>query len=719
MAITKFTEDMDIIASLGNRPNIDNGLSADQLKAKFDLAGKKIQDYINNTLVDEIIANVGAPLMAATAAAMMDEDRIYVYTGSETGYTSGNWYYYNGSAWVSGGVYNSTAFETVAPSATETPGKAADAKATGEALDEKANVDGYYDEMAVGSAEQLLSSIKIPDKVPYNFRTSGGSVDIGTREEQHAIVGGTLAFNQLAPALNTTNWAGSSGQTTTFADGVVTVHKDEAAGALASVGVKTTPAAKIIQGHKYFVSMIAQTTNGKLNLLYDGTAGHGVLTATYLEYASKTLVSNIWEAPEASNGNNLTLTLRGYTGAANISSALDFTVEKVQAFDLTQMFGSTIADYVYSLETANAGDGVAWVKRLFPADFYTHDAGTLMSVKTSAHKMIGFNAYDHTAGTAKVVGGNVYQITGTYTALSLNGESITPDASGYFTPTKNGTLTVTGGNSTDTCVHLKWDGERDGDWEEYKEWTYALDSDLELRGMPKLDANNSLYYDGDTYAPDGTVTRKRHKVTIDGVNVKAILVRESNGVYYTTFALGVLGVDTSNSIKSIINDQNYEEIRSVVAGNIYIAGTGSTLAICLFDQTLTTASAVDTYFASHPLTIEYDRATPTTETADPYSELQNVDDWGTEEFIDTRTVPIPVGHETDYQANLRAKLEMAPNSPSDGDGDYIVRQTSGVNEYVKLITPSDIPAAPTTDGTYILKCTVADGEAEYEWEAQS
>ena len=32
---------------------------------------------------------------------------------------------------------------------------------------------------------------------------------------------------------------------------------------------------------------------------------------------------------------------------------------------LTQMLGTTIADYVYSLETATAGSGVAWLKEHF------------------------------------------------------------------------------------------------------------------------------------------------------------------------------------------------------------------------------------------------------------------------------------------------------------------------------------------------------------------
>ena len=52
---------------------------------------------------------VGTPLTAATAASMTNTNKIYVYTGSETGYTNGNWYYYDGTAWVSGGVYNSIA----------------------------------------------------------------------------------------------------------------------------------------------------------------------------------------------------------------------------------------------------------------------------------------------------------------------------------------------------------------------------------------------------------------------------------------------------------------------------------------------------------------------------------------------------------------------------------------------------------------------------------
>ncbi len=122
--------------------------------------------------------------------------------------------------------------------------------------------------------------------------------------------------------------------------------------------------------------------------------------------------------------------------------------------------------------------------------------------------------------------------------------------------------------------------------------------------------------------------------------------------------------------------------------------------------------------------VVYELATSVTETAEPYQNPQIVNDFGTEEYVDagvtastpTRDVEIPVGHQTFYQANLRAKLEMSPDSP-DGDGDYIVRQTDGENTYVPLVIPTELPANPSEDGTYSLKVTVAEGVATLSWVA--
>jgi lysophospholipase L1-like esterase len=82
----------------------------------------------------------GSPLVAATASAMTDTSRVYVYTGSESGYTNGNWYYYNGSSWTSGGVYNAVAVQT--DTTLTLSGVPADAKATGDRFSDFENIIG-------------------------------------------------------------------------------------------------------------------------------------------------------------------------------------------------------------------------------------------------------------------------------------------------------------------------------------------------------------------------------------------------------------------------------------------------------------------------------------------------------------------------------------------------------------------------------------------------
>lgn len=140
---------------------------------------------------------------------------------------------------------------------------------------------------------------------------------------------------------------------------------------------------------------------------------------------------------------------------------------------------------------------------------------------------------------------------------------------------------------------------------------YPLDASLTLRGVPKLDANNSLYYDGDTYEPDGTVTRN-------------------------------------------------------CAVRAYQSGDES-LADAITDGTNTV----------------YKLSTPTTETAEPYTQYQEVDANGTEEYVSTGVVP--VGHTTKYPTDLKGTFE------------------------------SILSAIPSANGTYALKVTVANGKHTFSW----
>lgn len=113
--------------------------------------------------------------------------------------------------------------------------------------------------------------------------------------------------------------------------------------------------------------------------------------------------------------------------------------------------------------------------------------------------------------------------------------------------------------------------------------------------------------------------------------------------------------------------------------------------------------------ASSPVTVEYGINAPTTETANPFTDPQIVDDFGTEEYVDAlataetnpRDVEVPVGHETFYQANLRDKLQNLPVN-ANADGLYLVKQTGNKQELIAYTLESELPTIQT-EGTYVLK----------------
>ena len=245
----------------------------------------------------------------------------------------------------------------------------------------KANIDGAYESMTVGNAEQLVSTVFVNDEEPYNFRTAGGSADIGDREYD-TIVGGTVAWNQLVRngdfSNGTSKWS-LQGNTATVADGVCTV----------TAQAKTTgifQAIDVIAGHKYISLFDYKMSDASQNLKYwmnKGAVTGNLAPSTSWAHFSYVFICNTTEKATC----NCVYDLAD-------SDWQPFSVRNEMFIDLTQMFGSTIADYIYSLEQANAGAGVAWFKKLFPKPYYAYNAGELMSVNTSAHNTVGFNAWD-------------------------------------------------------------------------------------------------------------------------------------------------------------------------------------------------------------------------------------------------------------------------------------------------------------------------------------
>lgn len=475
----------------------------------------------------------------------------------------------------------------------------------------------------------------------------------------------------------------------------------------------------------------------------------------------------------AQNGHKYLTRVNGSSTVVNGSGqTLSGAKGRDNIFDLTQMFGSSIADYVYSLENTSAGDGVTWFTDLFPKPYYSYNAGQLMSVNTSAHKTVGFNAWDeqwelgsYSTSTGEpiitssqircknfipVISGATYYVktpSGTgkkiwmffYDASKTLLSSGLPYGSG--SPANNArqfynddctmpsncsyirfyaTAEYGATYHDDICINLSWDGERDGEYEAYEEHTYALDESLTLRGIPKLDSGNKLYYDGDTYEDDGTVTRKYAVVDLG-----TLTWTKGNFNNITYFTCTPNGIKPATAIGVFVNAlcDRYKLVSS--------AGVTSSFADCSFfvwtngllylrDDNFINSTAAEFKTAVSGIYLVYELETSTTEEADPYVNPQIVNDFGTEEYVDysvlnnEREVSIPVGHVTMYQANLRAKLEMAPQSP-DGDGDYIVRQSNGENEYVPLVIPQELPDSPTSNGTYILQATVSGGTTTIAW----
>lgn len=594
-------------------------------------------------------------------------------------------------------------------------------------LETKANVDGSYQQMTVGNAEQIVSTVGIEDQVPYQFRTSGGSIDIGDRENDK-IVGGTVAWNQLADEVTEPFVLLKSGERTkNWSTGLVKSRYNHVYMLSTSLSdiVESTVANTNTLGFEYGanISQIPLVV-GRHNAVYRAIKQDSVANPSIYFFLF-----------------------------SNASDATSCTLSNTQLFDLTAMFGSTIADYILSLETANAGDGVAWFRKLFPKPYYAYNPGELLSVEgLQSHDMTGFNQWDEeweigslTNGVPVVNANDIrsknfcrcvpgaayYCHVGSATSqyfvrvVFYDGEKnfishewtsnltfTVPDNAQYFKITTQDADGAKYGNTykNDICINLHWDGERDGEYEPYVKHSYPLDSDLVLRGIPKLDSNNKLYYDGDTYEPDGTVTRRYSVVDLGtltwagasyGSNYRynaPLSPAPKNSTYYvpanavcTKYISSHLAVDHGTSVDA--------GIFTIINNKIYI-----------IDASNYTDAAFKT--AMSGVYLVYELATPTTETAEPFSDPQIVDDWGTEEYVTDSIVP--VGHDTRYQPNLRAKLEMSPDSP-EGDGDYIVRQSNGENTYVPLVIPAELPANPSTDGTYSLKVTVADGTATLAW----
>ena len=508
------------------------------------------------------------------------------------------------------------------------------------------------------------------DTTPYLFKAVG---DVYGDRLEDKIVGGTVAWNQIMPNIPTETQSGVT--ITNNGDGSYTLNGT----ATATQAFPTVRNFKAKTGHKYLFKGISGTGLG-CSVSSSSVTGSNVTPSG--TQTSDTIFACVNSGDDTVN--NVIVFIRVYEGAT-----YDNLTITPQLFDLTQMFGSTIADYIYSLEQATAGAGVAWFKKLFPKDYYAYNAGELLSVEgLQSHDTVGFNQFDK--NTMVVEGVYIDNANGAEKSntggLATDFIPVIPNAT-YFINTeqtvggwgawydanKNYISGITGyanvdptykvktapsnahymrltirynsnGNPDTLCINLS-DPSRNGEYEPYEKHSYPLDSSLTLRGIPKLDASNNLYYDGDEYTSDGKVKRKY------GVFTPTTATLEANAHYSN-----LLGVPCWDfNMPSDMKGYNSWDDKNAIADKIVVRRYAKDVMNCIItdaakslfvyaSSTGVTAEQATDFIRS--LTFVYELATPTTETATPYTNPQIVSKYGTLEYV-TNSI-VPVGHKTTY-----------------------------------------------------------------------
>jgi hypothetical protein len=587
--------------------------------------------------------------------------------------------------------------------------------------DTKANIDGCYEGLTSGMAFGLITDSMVEDKEPYNYR-SLANLNVG-RFCEDTLVGGSVVWNQLIPAdkksgtITPVASANSYYSSSVVTSGAITDHVYFMRASFNYKGDKTVTG--FLQAGNLpaiaYSSALTKNTNTSFSAVLKKVTGAGasfVIGISTVDHSIKLDDTDVWD------------------------------YDYLYTIDLTLLFGSTIADYIYSLETATAGAGVAWVRKYFPKEYFEYCEPHFEHVQTSQKTTVGFNVFDEEVeqGYINVNTGQNDPDSGRY--RSKNHIRVLPNTVYYF---KNSAHAVSSSviyrlyfydenkafigspqgasisttfttpvnchyvrffvnealsnYNHDICINIH--GDRDGEYEPYRKRTYPIEPKV-LRGIPKLDASNRLCFDGDVMRHDGSVERRWGEVDLGEYNYAK---HEPDadypyGYFYCTIPNKKYGV-TNLAVEGYVTYSTYASQHGE-NGNMTVTGSVSAGNVSLINSQYASYTIAQIKTAMSGVKLLYELATPTTETAEPFQSPMVVDPLGTEEFIDygveegTRDVAIPVGHDSTYPEDLVKKTEKMP-SPTGTNGDYVITEVDG-KLYLKPYVPAVGLTAPTNEG---------------------
>ena len=510
------------------------------------------------------------------------------------------------------------------------------------------------------------------------------SVNFGENKYKFpSLVGGTVAWNQLITA--------SDKSKTTTPNGTATYSF-------------TSVSCSIQANHIYAVGCNI-TYNGTLNPLRLYVQIGSVYGKPAIDATSANKRAD-WLIKPTANSTALTVGVSNVATSAKLTSADAWSYNNLTVIDLTLAFGPTIADYIYSLETATTDAGVNWFKQYFPKSYYPYNAGALVSVNPTGAETTGVNQWDeewevgsilNTTGEDQantnafrtksyipiMFGESYYFYMGASYTIGLRWYDSAKNYLGSQAIAASGTLTIPNSAAylrfvnvtmnayaNNICINIS-NPLYNGTYYPYTSHSYPI-SPVELRGIPKL-TDGKLAFDGDVRASDGTVTRKYREVNLTSFSGSFGATSNGYAAYINTW--GITRDDAVN--KSLCSKFAYSTSSyTSMPAYSWFGGSGniSTFTFIL-PSTVTSLAEANTWLQNNPTTVLIPLATPTTESSAALPVPQVVYDGGTESYVDERDVQMPVGQDATYMDATSAIGELMDSGlvPSSSG----VSQTSG------------------------------------------
>ena len=200
-------------------------------------------------------------------------------------------------------------------------------------------------------------------------------------ETSQKNIPGTITWNQLFQNGNfgngTNNWRiyNSSKGTLTASDNIGTITYNSSSSGGYEYGLTIKDYSITLEtSHKYLFQADVKTDFDTSVAIEIGTSIYNSEKSLSLNQWSRA----VWIAQRPSWSSGTAIIVKPTLSTIENGNTLQF--KNLQFIDLTVLFGSETADYIYSLEQGTPGAGVAYFRNFFPDDYYAYNAGTVTSL---------------------------------------------------------------------------------------------------------------------------------------------------------------------------------------------------------------------------------------------------------------------------------------------------------------------------------------------------